>query len=85
MKRWQIVLIVYLLSVPIPSLIMQVFAIELYYEQTIWWVFVIHMLPMGFIGTAMGARTLGMMALSYWMIAVPLIAACFYVGRRRRN
>jgi hypothetical protein len=82
MKRWQIILVAYLVSVPIPFFVMKALGLVIYKEQAIWWFAMLYMSPMGLVGEALGARSLSTAALIYWALAISCIAGWIYFRRR---
>lgn len=84
MKYWQIILLTYLLSVPLPAIIMEALGIRLYYEQISFWLVGLYTLPLWLISEALSVDSLTAAIVLHWAAVAAGAGAWLYLRARFR-
>lgn len=67
MKAWRLLLLGYLLTAPLPALVVEAAHIRLYYEQIEWWLVGVYSAPVVALAARLGLGSLGTASLIYWL------------------
>lgn len=75
MRRWEILVSAYLLTVPLPYFVMEGLGIRLEYEQISWWLVGLYSAPLWLISEPLRPLPIPVVACIWWALALPVIGA----------
>jgi hypothetical protein len=85
MSRWQVLISAYLLSVPLPWLILQWLGIDLQYEQAAFWLVSLYSFPLWLVSEPLGVPALWVTLSLYWALALAIVVGWEILRRHART
>lgn len=84
MKRWQLWVSAYLISVPLPYLILNWLGIQLAYEHLGFWLVQLYAFPLWLISEPLGVPAPWVTLSMYWALVLSIVGLWAISGRRSR-
>lgn len=85
MSRWRVLTSAYLLSVPLPFLVLQGLGIELAYEQAAFWLVSFYSFPLWLVSEPLGVPAPWVTVSLYWALALTIVVVWEVLRRRART
>jgi hypothetical protein len=85
MSRWQLWISAYLLSVPLPLLMVQWLGIDLPYEQAAFWLVSLYSFPLWLVSEPLGVPAPWVTVTIYWALALAIVVTWEMLRRRART